>query len=127
MRVVVAALLTVAPVVTACSSGPTTGTLTGHFSEIGGLNSRTSRATAGTIWIWSGVVTRAQAKQMSPLHRVFADSQGQYSITLKPGTYSVWASPGRSQLIEAPQCVGPLRAVVTAGHQTRVNAVCMLV
>jgi len=125
-------LLCLTPFVGACSTSPSKGTLRGQSVQVGNLASETPYPVEAAVWIWKGTLTSAQAMRQSPVARLFSDREGQYSVSLKPGDYSVWVSRSLSKLIEPTYCgsrkrVGlgvPVHVVVRAGHTASADVEC---
>lgn len=93
-----------------CTGSPGSGTLTGHFSAVGGPAPGSMRPMRGSV----------TADGPGGRHVVTTASDGSYRLTLPPGTYSVTA--------KVPGGTGPCQAdapvVITRGTTSRADVIC---
>lgn len=109
---------------TGCSDHQSAGTVTGQYRFVGGPAPGVNRAEPGTIWAYAGTVDLSRLQQAKAVAHVQTDVSGNFTLSLKPGRYTLLGSQGLSSSVTADGCGGPVLVVVKTSTRTSANVVC---
>lgn len=110
--------------VSGCSQHPATGTIVGQYRLTGGPAPGLNQPVTGTIWVYPGVVELSGLPQAKPITQAQAGADGDFSVSLKPGTFSLIGSGQSTSLTATSGCGGPVLVDVKASSRTNINVVC---
>jgi hypothetical protein len=109
---------------TGCSDHESTGTVIGQYRLTGGPAPGVNRALQGTIWAYAGSIELSELDQAMAVAHVRTDASGNFTMSLKPGSYSLVGAQGSSGSVNADSCGAPVLVSITASTQTTGNLVC---
>jgi hypothetical protein len=119
--VVVVAVL---PATSGCSRHRSEGTVVGEYRLVGGPAPGVNQPEPATIWAYAGHVDLSHMSHAKVAAHTNTDGSGHFTLSLRPGAYTLFGSQGLSSSVATDGCGVPVSVQVEASTRTTIDLVC---
>ena len=100
------------------------GVVAGQYTLAGGPAPGLARPQTGTIWAYSGDLDLARVQGAAAVAHVRTDASGKFSLSLKPGEYTLLGALGVASSEHSNGCGVPTVVHIKAAIHVKADLVC---